>query len=260
MRLVTSLSIVLLVCVLGCAAKTQTMDGPLIRLFDYVGQGQKCAIKYLHNKVPLAESAVVRIHVNYNKTGISYTDHGAGCLIKGGFVITAGHCLDVLDEHSDAEVRIVLIDGRQISATPFMRKKADGRTPKNDWALLRTEESYEMGLTFGDRVSDSSVVVMGYPGRIGFDKRGDPKFDRTDIALPLRPAILICKTAKATDDFAIPIAGAIPIGGMSGAPVINDAGKIVGIQDAVTDDETGNSTIRMAFVDEPQKAIHELIK
>src|ERR1700677_1829569 len=221
----------------------------LITLLYYFEIGQQAVSKYLQGipaegnqnfaavLLPLEKDAV-RVWVIYNKTPQSFqTDHGSGVFLGDGrHVITAGHELDVLDRFPDAEIKLILADGRTVSAKVIARRKARERTPNTDWALLEVVNGTDLptGIPVGSLKDKSIVIAMGYPDGLGINPEGEIAIDNDSKPEPLLPLMVACRSEQATDTSLTPIAGCIPLGGISGGAVIDTEGKLVGIQVAVS--------------------------
>jgi S1-C subfamily serine protease len=161
--------------------------------------------------------------------------HGSGVLVADGLrVITAAHVLAAGSASSSIEVAFP--SGATRSATNVGTLEARDA----DVCVLRMDEpvSDVTGVTLGPAggsSESSEVVVLGYPARLGLDMSGAVVPDRPDERFPLRPLRLVCSMPTPLATRLVPVAGAIPIGGMSGGPVVDAEGRLVAIQRAVSE-------------------------
>lgn len=191
---------------------------------------------------------VVRIEVrhSYLKNGYS-SNHGTGIILKGGRVITAKHVLNENAKEGKKMVILTTTDGRVFPAELV-------KEGVRDWAILQItgkedpEAAMKSPMVMGEVRAKETAVFLGYPARLGLDEKGKVKsFQKGDEtkgiqASKLSPLLVV---ATVTDPEAMtlkPQAGFPPVGGMSGGPILNAKGKVIGVQNAVSktsEDATG---------------------
>ena len=93
-----------------------------------------------------------------------------------------------------------------------------------------------------------TAVFIGYPARLGLDGQGQVKsFHKGDEvqgipADKLAPMLVVASVEDLDAMTLKPLAGFPPVGGMSGGPVLNLQGQLIGVQHSVsktTEDATG---------------------
>lgn len=189
---------------------------------------------------------VVRIEVKHSFADGGYSsNHGTGLILKEGKVLTANH---VVTQRVSGPVEIVLtlIDGRIFPATIE-------RQGELDWAFLQMDVGTELSLlespvTLADAKAGETAVFLGYPARIGLDKKGQVQSFNKGMPSKGVPAdqllpMLVVATAADLEAMKLdPLAGFPPVGGMSGGPIFNLQGQLIAVQHAVSktsDDATG---------------------
>ncbi len=191
---------------------------------------------------------IVRIEVrhSYVKNGYS-SNHGTGIILKGGRVLTAKHVLNENAKEGRKTVVLTTTDGRVIPAE--LMKEGE-----SDWAILRIigKESQEVAMkspvVIGKVTSNEMAVFLGYPARLGLDGKGKVKSfhkgnESKGIQVSKLSPMLVVATVSDPEAMSLkPQAGFPPVGGMSGGPILNAEGKVIGVQNSVSktaEDATG---------------------
>ena len=214
-------------------------EGQLVTLLDYLESGRRLAREYLA-KQPATEAttlwdvaqrcgpACARVEIDIKRQGDSVmVSHGSGVVVADGkFVLTAAHPL-VAEEI--LAIRVILRDGRVVAATVAKSDFTTFNTTGRDWAVLKLADDRPadlVSLKLGKAEQGEPVIALGYPDQIGIDEHGRIAYSRDD---PLAP-LLFPAHVNGTDPITLtPAAGAVPLGGMSGGPVVNAGGEVVGI-------------------------------
>lgn len=196
---------------------------------------------------------VVQIEVRTNVSGGFFDSSfdstwGSGVLMQGARrVLTAGHLFD--DLPGAAEIVVYSQDGRTAEATltesTFERFKANAV----DYAVLEFEGfAGQEGLPAASVQGDKGefFLAAGYPAGLGL-RVGGFVGGRTDRPTPLQPLrVVLVRQANSESAYKL-VAGSVPLGGMSGAPIFDRSGACVGLISRVSTSysEDGRSTQRI---------------
>jgi len=220
--------------------ETGNEDGRLLTLLDYFESGRRSARDYLSKQpapggttlLHVAQAcalACVRVEteIDRGRNGAKAVVHGSGVIVADGrYILTAGHAFAV---EKILAVRVILTDGRVLQATVAGKDYDQFDTTGRDWAVLKLREDRPtdlVSLKLGAAKEHAAVIGIGYPDIIGINENGHIAFGSD---APLAP-LLFPAHINGTDPITMtPAAGAVPIGGISGGPVVNAVGEVVGI-------------------------------
>ena len=215
-------------------------EDDLVTLADYGESGRRAASRYLEESLEdediaradraleSARRACVRVRVEAD--GVK--DSGTGILIDGGRrVATAGHIL----RHPYVDrIDVLLPDGRRFPARIDRKGEGSGGAgAASDWCVLEvllpkgeTLPSVETGSPrrggLGLYFYYAEPVGVGAEGRV-VDVRATP-----DLA-PLYPIPMVGRVVSRDPIRIAPVAGAVPLAGSSGGPVLDLDGKLIGL-------------------------------
>jgi S1-C subfamily serine protease len=193
---------------------------------------------------------VVRIEVQHSFVDGGYSsNHGTGMILKGGLVLTASHVLTENVKGGRTKILLTCADGQVLSAE--LQDAGSG-----DWALvrIRRESGQESGMNspivIGQARQGEMAVFLGFPARLGLNERGKVEsygMGNSAEGTPtsrLLPMLVVGSVADAEALTLDPLAGFPPVGGMSGGPMLNSKGELIGIQISVSK-TTENATGRV---------------
>jgi hypothetical protein len=102
----------------------------------------------------------------------------------------------------------------------------------------------------GSATEGETAIFFGYPALVGLNAEGEVlPFRKGDAQAgsqvsALSPMLIVSSVLDAEAMTLDPIAGFPPVGGMSGGPVLNSRGQVIGVQVSVsktTDNATGRT-------------------
>lgn len=233
----------------GDVAAIPRRHGDFVTPIDYYKHGQDRVRSFLSSKQALdaggglveainrCESSCVRVEARIMRRGTSHRANlGSGVLVDNGrYVLTAGH---VVSAPVTPEILVTLMDGRVVGA----RIAACVYGGNEDWALLElesgaagTDDAGTMGAAdLGEPVHGELTVVIGYPeGKAGRTETGSIVADYGRGGRYLAPLTVIARVTQSSPLLLRPEAGVVPVGGMSGSPLIDRYGRVVAIFSAV---------------------------
>ena len=209
-------------------------------------QGNSLSLEYLQSKSPGLLKArnkalpwLVRIEAQHTFKNNGFTsNHGTGIILKGGKVITAFHIFtnNIPANNEKIKVLLTLTDGRVFSARIIQH----GR---RDWALLQINNPQDLTqspIVMRAPKKDDTTIFLGYPAQLGIDKCGKvqsfykrDKINQTSTSR-LDPTTVVASISDPKTMTLKPIAGFPAVGGMSGGPILNIKGEVVGVQVGIT--------------------------
>jgi S1-C subfamily serine protease len=191
---------------------------------------------------------VVRMEVRHSYVKNGYrSNHGTGIILNGGQILTAKHVLNENAKEGEKKIILTMTDGRVLPAEVM-------KEGEKDWTMLRItrKESHEAAMkspvVIGKVRPKETAVFLGYPARLGLDEKGKVKSfykgDETkgNPVSKLSPLLVVTTVSDPEAMKLKPLAGFPPVGGMSGGPILNAEGKVIGVQNSVsktTEDATG---------------------
>lgn len=208
--------------------------GDVVTLLDYYEAGRGRVDAFLAGRPDAAglrdviervRDRVVRVHTIVAREGEAVeTVRGSGVLIRDGTrLLSAGHGFD-----RDGEVRVLTTSGRSLPARLGERSHEVFGGPALDWAVLDLEDPPGEGLDLGEIRAGRIVFAFGYPAGIGIGA-GGRVVDGGMRQVPLMPLCVVARVRSVEPLDVVPLAGAIPLGGMSGGPVVDAGGDVVGV-------------------------------
>lgn len=173
--------------------------------------------------------------------GLSYIEtQGSGILLgKGRHILTSGHSFD---RGSAGGIQVTFVDGRSFSAKVVRSSFDEFGETNADLALLELATGEPLiGLAISHARVGEVVTLVGYPGKHGINSDGQVVHGQAYKNEPLEPLTVVAQVESVSPVVLRVVAGAIPTGGMSGSPVIDVDGRLVGIfnQVASTPERSG---------------------
>ena len=176
------------------------------------------------------QTVMVFIDIEYDD-GEKEQAQQSGIILNGGkIVLTVGHCL-VIDDGKILAIRIRTIAGTEIPVLLNSLIYDNESKPVVDWAILRPPNSFQYSepIPLPKVDNKSQLLIMGYPGGMGVNKNGGVVRVREEEFGRHYPLGIVSEQHRVDRHLLLPRAGAIPLRGISGAPIFNVEGELIGL-------------------------------
>ncbi len=225
----------------------------LFTLIDYFESGRRALDAFVsaqdreHNLAAVirrAKRACVRIEIRHHHKDEGYQSvNASGVVVDGGrLLLTAGH---PLEGAPDMEVLVTLASGETRRARMLDREYEVYGGASRDWALLEIlgpPLKSAPPVWIGEIREGEMALVLGYPDQIGINASGQVAYDSTEEGGYLEPLGTLGVVGRSKPLALTPQVGAIPMGGMSGGPVFDRRGGLIGIFVSLGKEASGENT------------------
>lgn len=183
----------------------------------------------------LVATLLITLTIEY-EDGIKERVQQSGCFIaNGAYILTAGHGFFVddgtlisLEGHTIARQKVDLA----IVALGYSKDKSS----HEDWAILQqVNPRRTKALSIARSHSkEQETYVLGYPGGMALNDSNQVVHAMEVDHGSTYPLVLICERSPTRPHILLPRVGALPIQGMSGAPVLTVDGKLRGLFSSIS--------------------------
>lgn len=146
-------------------------------------------------------------------------------------VLTAGHGF-YLNDGMIISIRLIGPGGQETPLHLLDSEYTPEADPVHDWALLQPLTALEAA-TFLSPMKrsrfSSRIIIMGFPGGLGLNREEvviHVAENKSEWSTPLG---IIAERRRLDPYTLLPLAGSIPVQGISGSPVFNSQGDLIGI-------------------------------
>ena len=174
-------------------------------------------------------TVMVLIHIQYEDGEREQAQQTGLICGSGNEVLTAGHGFQ-LEDGKIHKIDILFPDGQTRQASLAQLQYEKDTSPRIDQATLAFKGPpfvlQERPMTLDE---GALVMVMGYPAALGLNDQGQVVRVRERQGDSFQPLGLLCRQHPLNARTLLPLSGAIPTQGISGAPVISLSGELVGV-------------------------------
>lgn len=176
-------------------------------------------------------------------------------------VLTAGHGF-IVDDGKIISIRVIGGTNKEVPVNLLELRYDKGSKPVVDWAILKPLYFMKMlsaPIQTGSYSYSDQVLILGFPGSLGLSSKGFVERVSENMIDPKVPLGILCDHPRFDPKNVMPIAGSIPVRGISGAPVFNRQGELIGLFSSMGRRRTvGGSDYIFGIADIPWKVIQEL--
>lgn len=160
----------------------------------------------------------------------------SGSFIDGGrYILTAGHGFYV-DSGKLIGLEAQTISRSKIDLEVVALGYSKDDYANEDWAILQqVDPRPTKSLEMADKgFIGGNVVLLGYPGGMAINDSNQVIHALEVEQGSAYPLAVICERSLTRPNILIPQVGAIPIRGMSGAPVLDSRGRLIGMFSSIS--------------------------
>jgi len=183
----------------------------------------------------ITEVLLILMTVAYDDGEFEQVQQSGVFVAEGHYILTAGHGFFIDDGHITS-IRAQTISGHQLNLELVSLVHNAGQKQVLDWAILKPTirfHSRGIAIASADRYK-KDVLVLGFPGSMGLDVIGHIVHIHEVERGAIYPIGLTCERSLMKQSILRPKSGAIPIRGMSGGPVLDQSGELVGLFSSVS--------------------------
>jgi V8-like Glu-specific endopeptidase len=193
--------------------------------------------------VSAAGRSVVRVVIiAFNEDGeVSDFGHGSGFAVAPNRIVTNAHVIEMAQQGKQVAIGVVPSEGAQA-----YRARILAVDPARDLALLElTEGSISPITLYGGALDDGAgVVALGYPGNVDLATARSAQ----DYITPLPPtrSVGTFSNVRPINGITLLLHTAPIARGNSGGPLVDQCGRVLGVNTLITRTENGDSTFAFA--------------
>jgi len=242
------LIVALLLFISACTSQIKQTDRldvqrPLIEISDLYLAGHEqvaTAIKSLPEigtmlDTNLAAALLITLVIEY-EDGERERIQQSGCFVLDGqYILTAAHGFYV-EGGKLIGLEAQTIKRQRVDLSVVAMGYSTDESANEDWAILQLlDQRPSPGLAFSrSGHTRGEVFVLGFPGGLALNDSNEVVHALEVEAGSTYPLAIICERSLSRPNILTPRVGAIPIRGMSGAPVLSTGGELIGMFSSIS--------------------------
>jgi hypothetical protein len=183
----------------------------------------------------LASTLLITLTIEYEDGEKERVQQSGSFISKGDYILTAGHGFYV-DSGKLIDLEAQTISRQKLALNVVALGYSKDEYSKQDWAILqpvnlRRTTSLEFVPT---GYSGKDTYILGFPGGMGLNDSSRVVHALEIDEGSVYPLVVICERSLTRPGILTPKVGAIPVQGMSGAPVLSNNGQLIGLFSSIS--------------------------
>ncbi|MBC8374420.1 MAG: trypsin-like peptidase domain-containing protein [FCB group bacterium] len=218
-------------------------EGKLIEISDLYSAGHDQLESALVNQPAvgrmldsnLAATLLITLTIEYEDGEKERVQQSGSFIFNGEYILTAGHGFFV-DSGKLIGLEAQTISRQKLDLNVVALRKSRDDYSIQDWAILqpvnpRRTKSLEI---VPSRYSGEDAYILGFPGGMALNDSNWVVHALEVDEGAVYPLAVICERSLTRPGIITPKVGAIPVQGMSGAPVLSENGQLIGLFSSIS--------------------------
>jgi hypothetical protein len=183
----------------------------------------------------LAATLLITLIIEYEDGEKERVQQSGSFILNGEYILTAGHGFFV-DSGKLIDLEAQTISRQKLDLNVVMLRKSKDYYSIQDWAILqpvnpRRTKSLEIRSA---KYTGKDAYILGFPGGMALNDSNWVVHALEVDEGSVYPLAVICERSLTRPGILTPKVGAIPVQGMSGAPVLSESGQLIGLFSSIS--------------------------